>query len=261
MKLLKSSLQVSVEKHQREILVRVGESSILIDLNEYVSSVIDNIQNWGSVDLRPFFLFALSKPGDLRAEARIYDAVTKALAADGLEVVVEMFGGFGVTTSLIQTNLRPEIHRAIDLDPFCISCLSRNFPGVSSICGDTFKLGQQLLPADLVSFDFNSFSVLRLERDRKVFGLLASTFETQPQCVILVDSAINKLHINGPRKRYFNTIVTSPEQYWELLSKRFQELFNFSIDTVLFHFGAAYLIMSRGRRRLKEVIQYWDGWT
>jgi len=83
---------------------------------------------------------------------------------DARSVVVELFGGIGITSKLIQSR-SPLAHYVVELNQDCLEYLNK-IPNIKIIEGDAFKVPK--LACDIIFLDPNSFNFTNLPKYEKI---------------------------------------------------------------------------------------------
>lgn len=137
-----------------------------------------------------------------------------------VDSVIEYFGGMGICTTIIDQVVRPESHTVVELDVGCVAHLQRVYPKKNVLQADAFQLMGDLT-ADLVSLDFNSFSV---SKHRVHPEWLGSVFSAGPRYVEVTDSARSRWHFNRQvYGRAFGRELLNIEDYYRAWSREFSD--------------------------------------
>jgi hypothetical protein len=187
------------------------------------------------IETRPYTHFRDTRPGELERERECF-----RLILEGIEPrsVLDVFCGLGVFAGALRR--RPDSYVAWDRDLECVERFASEFPGALVVRRDSFNAEGWPAAVDLVSLDFNTFTLLRYRTVLHYRGLVDRSFATAERWVQFTDSAVSKLHLNAG---VYGPEVADLASY---LAAWNREVEGFGIVAVAYHSGAAYLLWRRG---------------
>ena len=184
-----------------------------------------------------------------------------SLPSPGIKTVVELFGGVGVTSTIVQEVIRPDRHFIGEFDPETAALLRQIMSGrdgVEVLEGDsTLLLGDTGVDTRLEAYferpsevllysDANSFSVMGLKKpsgkfQRALGGLVHKALSIGVGALVITDVAVNKLHMN--RRAYSNLMgreIVTIGDYMLAFSEYLRDEYGYMITCCPHHHGAAY---------------------
>ncbi len=211
---------------------------------------------------RPYFQFAIDKPKDVAHEAWCYEWLMQYVGSSGVMSVFEYFGGMGMTATIIHRMLRPMWHGVNDKDPNSVEHLSGcqwlqvvhpyNVYDISWLSQD--KLG---IDADMICADFNSYTIHQLHQSTKIKCILDNIMALGPNYIILTDTAVSRLHLNGIiySKRYNGgRPVSTIEEYVMCADTIYDRLYNHQVYAAAYHRNACYMLLGWHRSGISKTI-------
>lgn len=158
-----------------------------------------------------------------------------------VETVRELFGGLGLTATMIRNLHHPKEHRVTEIHPDLVEHLRRN----------RFDTGQEHAfaavrrirehPYDLVDADFGLFTVLQWERKPELQQFMEDLFNGGHRHIFITDEAVSRLGVNRDKyARVLDAIVNDLEDYVNGWSRCFYGRYGYSIVQAEHHRGATY---------------------
>lgn len=150
----------------------------------------------------------------------------------GLDVV-ELYGGSGFQTTVIQNLLRPTNHTIVEQDENCVAQLKREFPKLTVIKGkaeDNYNI-----KADYYSLDYDWTINTFVTNKNKNKDMFEGIFAFQPQAIQFWDSA--RSHLPANRKLYskhFGKEIITAQDYSQAISEFFYKNYNYSTTYVCY---------------------------
>ena len=197
----------------------------------------------GSVEKKWFLDWVLKTPSALGKHFRAGQLAFEAVAPYTRgETAVELFGGIGAQTLMIQKLFAPLAHKVLEVSEDAVQHLERITPDdVMVVLADAYT--HPLGSFDLVAADFGDLTVRwTLEGDRRR-KLLDTIFASSPEAVVLTDIAGPYLHLQ--RTRYEEILgkgtCGSYESYLEAFGGRLQELYGYTVAGGGYHRSTAVL--------------------
>lgn len=184
------------------------------------------------------------------------------LTANGAHIrvdkVVELFGGAGLVSSIIQKELNPAFHVMWDIDTECVQCLQTQFADVTGMLvtkGDAYKLSlPEITPESVLFCDFNSFTIHGLMKGNTEGKFLDEAFAKKPLAVEFTDSAVNKLHLHTQR---YSQLLGGPAgniaEYLNSYRHLGYERWGYSLVEAAFHHGASYTLWLPGQHLFHQI--------
>lgn len=157
--------------------------------------------------------------------------------------VLELFGGIGMQSLVIQEIFTPVVHRVQEISPVAVEHLTDLLPAAIDVRqADAFH-PDAVGDFDLVAADFGDLTVrwtLEGERHRAVLDRI---FATEPEAVVLTDIAGPFLHLQrrGYEKILGEGTCGSYESYLTAFSSRLQDLYGYALAGGGYHRGTAVL--------------------
>lgn len=191
--------------------------------------------------VRPYTWFVAHKVKDISTELWCYDQLLSCLS--GVTSVLEYFGGVGCDATLIRNMLHPATHILMDLDTWQTELLSNLFPECTVYQGDFFvDAGFEF--ADLICLDFNSFTMLQLQRQMRL-SLALSKALSRCNAAIITDTAVHKIWLNA---KHYATIAKQPVTdlytYLQAMSCYLYQHYDVSIQMAASHANASYYLVA-----------------
>lgn len=188
----------------------------------------------------------------LRNPATMNDMLLEILCVEALcelmtkrvEYVVELYGGLGFASQVLDKFLKPKKHVIMEIDPACAKILRLNNRKVEE--GDAYELVGDHLGADLYYMDHNTCSLINVPK-----ALLAQLPKLKnARYWFWVDTAIAKLHMNlAAYERASGLKVTDFRSYLRALQKRFFDQHERTITHVRYFRNAACLLVEKGEHQ------------
>ena len=211
------------------------------------------------IEDRPYTHFEKFKPGQFERERQcfqiILDAIPSSYAPTG---VLELFGGVGLFLSLVPEEWRNKNYHSWDHNPDCVSRVHGGYPEVTASVKDSFT-SPFPSPLGIISADFNTFTILKWATDPKYQNLIYGIFAAGADYVQITDSAVNRLHLNGPHYEKFilpanrNKRIATLDDYVEVFSDLVFLDHPYRVIKVAYHHGASYLLFQRSGARKRKV--------
>lgn len=162
---------------------------------------------------------------------------------EGARSVLELFGGSGWHSAQIQDLVKPERHRALDIDAYCVESIRMSLPEVEARVADSYVEAAGL-PAgewDWVHADFNRFSFMRYlaegSRGRALREAVDGIFRGAGRYVTITDSAIFGVHrFQRNRDAYtakFGAEIDGVGAYCRAAARRYHETYGFAVRHVV----------------------------
>jgi hypothetical protein len=191
---------------------------------------------------------------ELAAFKRIVERVSRIKSAsDRVESVVELFGGSGWHSMLIQKHCKPISHLALDIHEDCVASIKRSLPQVQSKVADSYAfIGKQdKLTWDWVHADFNQLTFKRYLAETRYKDAVDSIFKASREWVTLTDSAIFGLvRFQKNRESYAKAIgmaVDEWQDYFRAIAQKYKEKYDFgTVAVVTWHRMSSMLLLKRG---------------
>lgn len=167
----------------------------------------------------------------------------------GIDRVVELFGGIGRSTVIIQNELEPCEHVVYDISDVMVEHLSQLFGWRQAIHVGKLDSLQALvdgmkLDADFVSFDINHFTIRSLYKEQTITDALRQVFASTPSFVELTDLALPYLHLN---KKLYSQLsgcgVDDFSDYIYALSQIIESRWGYGITFVAHHSNVAAILL------------------
>lgn len=145
---------------------------------------------------------------DIHKELSAFKKVCRLISPNACESVLELFGGSGWHSLLIQRYVTPGQHCVVDIDADCVESIQLSVP--SAIVHRTnsihLLMNQWNDSWDWVHADFNQFTMGILRSDRKMKTMVANIFRTAKDVVTITDSTpyglLNESHKNDWYKAF-----------------------------------------------------------
>jgi len=189
---------------------------------------------------------------DQRVELAAFKRVAKRIGPVGS--VIDLFGGSGWHSSVIQAVNEPAKHLVLDYDADCVKSIKRSLPDIPCVRVDSYKAVERLETDswDWVHADFNEFTHKRNEQGQ--YGAaLEHIFRASRQYATVTDSAIFGIaRFKKNRQSYHDSIGMDPEcwqDYYRAMSKWYNKHFGFAITYVIaWHRMAAMCVLEKGAK-------------
>lgn len=198
------------------------------------------------VERRSYLQMAREKPGDIRREEECYKLLFEGFPVLGS--VLEVFGGAGILRGVLdrQGIIGPEtVHEAWDFSEDCVAHLRQRWPGSNVRHVDSFatEVPKHL---DLVSADFNSWTVHKFFTRPEYWTLTSRIFTANAWYVQLTDAAVSKVHLNRlTYAKHFGVPTETVDDYLVNLGRLVFETFGYNLAKVTYHSNASYLLFQR----------------
>lgn len=201
----------------------------------------------------PHAHYAIAR-GDVHADASAFKFLASKVGPIGS--VIELFGGSGWHTSIIQRLNCPVAHHVFEIDGDCVRSIRESLPGVHVVQGDSYVDGLAQLKVaayDWVHADFNNLTFMRWADALKPVGkLVHGIFESATQWVTLTDSALFGLaRFPQNRTAYANAFGIEkergfkPRDYYEEVGKRIANAWGFRLQHVVTWHSMAAMMLFR----------------
>lgn len=105
-----------------------------------------------------------------------------------VDSVIELFGGSGWESSLIQRINKPKIHEAWDISQDCVDSIAMSLPNVTAKVMDSYTA--EVPSADFVVCDFNQLTWSRYKREAKYKGCVDRAAAAAKKWLTLTDSGM-----------------------------------------------------------------------
>lgn len=177
------------------------------------------------------------KPGRIKQCSYEWLAIDEMLDIVGsADCVHEAFGGLGIISSHINQRLKPKIHTACEIDPFCISVMEK-LPFLTTVTEDSISATPRIIvenKPDFVSLDWNAMSMYRMLKGGDPNGaILRAAFENGTKFIHITDSARSKVHLHT--KTYseaFGYPIKNNDDYVAYLNKWASETYGYKVAYV-----------------------------
>lgn len=149
---------------------------------------------------------------DIHKELEAFRQVCQAIGEQPGWSVMEMFGGSGWHSAIIQKLVRPRRHVAWDISADCVESIRRSSDKTRAVCRDSFRYiiggGREW---DWVHADYNLLTrnmLLRTEPDDQLNKSLVAIFTDARECVTITDTT--PYHIAPfEAQEWFNSFAAS----------------------------------------------------
>lgn len=181
------------------------------------------------------------------AGAIVIDEISKELPK-GLDVL-ELYGGAGFQTMVLQKILEPSCHTVVEIDKTCTEHLRRNFPDINVIKGDANDNYKR--KADYYSFDWNSWTINTFAKNHDMFEYAASN---SPAVIQFWDNSKSYFYSNRVLySKIFGTELKTPHDYVVALSNFMLEKIGYSLSIACYAKYSTYMVLRKGPNdELKE---------
>lgn len=162
-----------------------------------------------------------STPTSIREGAHIHRCLRKLFSKlPKPNRILELFGGLGDMTKLVQEFYPSVPIQSWDIDSRCVLVLSK-IPGVQAKCGNSLVLARAEAE-DGVILDHNSFT---LKTARTILSVVMKRLlKVSPLWVCINDCAVSKLHLNyrryGCKDRYIQSYIDAYDEMYKDLGYR-----------------------------------------
>lgn len=217
-----------------------------LEINEHLFK-----EDWGdpNVAVSPYFGTIFKQPSYAAAAAKCIEYIMPFMPK--ADSVVELFGGVGMCSTIIENVLKPTQHYVFDLDPRCVQHL-KNL-GFDAEVANAHDLAFQPPPADIYFCEMNDFTGLRFVKNGLWLKEFESLYEQEPLALEFSDVTVRYLHAN--RKVYtelFKKPVVTVPDYLQCLSDFIYERFGYSIAAAGYHSGCSYTLTLPGKHELNS---------
>lgn len=156
--------------------------------------------------------------------------------------VWEPFGGVGIFAVAVQEILKPSRHIIHEIDATCLNQLKVSLKQYNVEIDDkdaTVYLGSEY--ADVFMVDFPLFSLIRFLKTKRWEPELARMTAQKPKAIIMTDGSSCRYHLQWKNYNKVDPSIDSTrESYVKALSKRFYEMYGYSIAGCAYHANSFY---------------------
>lgn len=185
------------------------------------------------------------------ANAMVLNSILPDLSS-GLDVV-ELYGGAGFHTTVIQNMLEPANHTVVELDDHCVEHLRHEFPNLTVIKGkaeDNYKV-----QADYYSLDSNSWTINTFVTNaHKNKEMLEGIFAYAPKAIEIWDSSKPYFMQNrGLYSKHLGKDVSTLREYALALSDFFLTNYGYSFSRVCYLSRSTYYMLQPGKHEMEAI--------
>lgn len=188
---------------------------------------------------------------EIHAELAAFQRVVKRVGKVGR--VIEMFGGSGWHSMLIQKHCQPNIHLAFDINKDCVESIRMSLPLVEARVGDSYAAisSQRNRGWEWVHADFNQLTFNRYLTNHRYKDAVDSIFRVAGRWATITDSAVFGVS-RFPKNRasYVTSIGMDPDDwqdYFRAVADQYKERFGFgTVAVVVWHRMSAMFVLKRG---------------
>lgn len=165
-----------------------------------------------------------------------------------LRTVRELFGGLGLTATVVRGQHHPAWHRITEIHPDLVEHLRRNeFDAAQE---NAFAaVGRLDKRWDLVDADFGLFTVLQWHRDPKLQRFMKELFRGGHSYVMITDECVARLGANRDKYAWvLDAFIENLEDYVNAWSGEFDSLYGYSMEQAVYYRGAVTTLWRQGPR-------------
>lgn len=205
------------------------------------------------------------KRSEIHVEMAAFKKVAQHIECKGrVDSVIEMFGGSGWHSAVIQDVIKPSRHLAVDISPDCVKSIQMSLPQVEALMGDSYAvIGQQEHNSfDWVHADFNQFTWKR-SSERRYAKALDGIFRVAKRWATITDSAVFGLcRFEKNRQSYANSIGMDPRDwhdYYHRLADIYESNWGFGVRGVyIWQRMSAMVLLEEGAGKQVSVVEVKD---
>lgn len=193
------------------------------------------------------FIQRVVQGGDIASDCVLASSLVIQNTAPRLKgaALLELYGGCGFQTTVLQNMLAPGKHTVIERDDACVDHLKREFPGVTVIKGSAEDYYDQ--PADYYSLDSNGWTINTMLKNPVNEQMHKTIFSYAPKAVQFWDSS--KSYLVANRDLYSKQLgvpVVTPKDYAKGLSGLFFRKFGYNATAICYTRYSTYFMMEPG---------------
>jgi hypothetical protein len=233
-------------------IVLDGQPMVVCTNSEQKAMVSDNA---------PHAHYCLNR-ADVLADASAFKEMCKHLQKSEVNTVLELFGGCGWHSAIIQKTFNPKIHLTCDISADCVESIQRSLPGVRALECDSYfllKRYRDMLRWDWVHSDFNQYTHKRGEVE-PYRSAIYNIFSCSKKYVTITDSAVFGL-VRFPKNRasYSSAIgmdVNDWRDYYRAVAEIIFSRYGFGLrHVIVWHRMASMMLFERGAQINYELME------
>jgi len=188
---------------------------------------------------------------EIHVELAAFRKVAKRIS--DVDSVLEMFGGSGWHSSIIQSLHSPTKHKALDVSGDCVASIRRSLPEVQSYKCDSYERIKSYGSGefDWVHADFNQLTYNRYLKEARYKDAVDKVFDMSKKWVTITDSAIFGLcRFEANRNSYVKSLGMDAhhwEDYFCKVADVFKKKYGFGCQNVrAWHKMSAMFLFKKG---------------